>query len=261
MAQPMEPVLVIDDDRDLCDLLAEYFKPEGFAVETAWDGRTGIKKAMTGKHSIVVLDVMLPGGQDGFAVLRQIRAHADVPVLMLTARGDDIDRIIGLELGADDYLSKPFNPRELLARIRAVLRRFNVPARESSRVASSVRYRVGDVELDTGTRTVNRAGRPVDLTSVEFSLLEVLLLHAGRTVTREDLTTTVLGRHLTPYDRSIDVHVSKLRKKLGQGPGPVERIRSIRGVGYMYALPVSSGHDPAAPHEKGGERDGARVEE
>jgi two-component system response regulator CpxR len=233
----MDAILVIDDDRDLCDLLDEYLRPEGFDVETAYDGDKGLEKALTGKYSIIILDVMLPGRNDGYGVLKQIRSRASMPVLMLTARGDDVDRIAGLELGADDYLAKPFNPRELLARIRAILRRSGHEAREISTGMPSVRYRVGDVEMDTGTRRVARDGKPVDLTAVEFGLLEMLLLKAGRTVTREELTRMVLGRPLAPYDRSIDVHVSKLRKKLGPDCSGAERIKSIRGSGYIYVLP------------------------
>jgi DNA-binding response OmpR family regulator len=237
MAMPMDTILVIDDDRDLCDLLGEYLRPEGFEVEAAYDGEKGLEKALTGRYSIVILDVMLPGGKDGYGVLKQIRSRADMPVLMLTARGDDIDRIAGLEMGADDYLAKPFNPRELLARIRAILCRSGHEAREISSGMPSVRYRVGDVEMDTGTRAVARDGKPVDLTAVEFGLLEMLLLKAGRTVTREELTRLVLGRPLAPYDRSVDVHVSKLRKKLGPDQCGAERIKSIRGSGYIYVLP------------------------
>ena len=239
MAVPMDTILVIDDDRDLCDLLGEYLKPEGFEVETAYDGDKGLEKALAGRYSIVILDVMLPGRNDGYGVLKQIRSRASMPVLMLTARGDDVDRIVGLEMGADDYLAKPFNPRELLARIRAILRRSGHEAKEISTGRPSVRYRVGDVEMDTGTRAVARDGKPVDLTGVEFGLLEMMLLKAGRTVTREELTRRVLGRPLAPYDRSVDVHVSKLRKKLGPDSSGAERIKSIRGSGYIYVLPRS----------------------
>jgi two-component system response regulator CpxR len=241
MAMPMDTILVIDDDRDLCDLLGEYLRPEGFEVETAYDGEKGLEKALTGTYSIVILDVMLPGRYDGYGVLKQIRSRASMPVLMLTARGDDVDRIAGLEMGADDYLAKPFNPRELLARIRAILRRSGHEAKEISTGRPSVRYRVGDIEMDTGTRAVARDGKPVDLTGVEFGLLEMLLLKAGRTVTREELTRVVLGRPLAPYDRSVDVHVSKLRKKLGPDSSGAERIKSIRGSGYIYVLPRSPG--------------------
>ncbi len=258
MAVPMDTILVIDDDRDLCDLLDEYLRPEGFEVETAYDGEKGLEKALTGKYSIVILDVMLPGRHDGYGVLKQIRSRASMPVLMLTARGDDVDRIVGLEMGADDYLAKPFNPRELLARIRAILRRSGREARAISTGMPSVRYRVGDVEMDTGTRAVARNGKPVDLTAVEFGLLEMLLLKAGRTVTREELTRVVLGRPLAPYDRSIDVHVSKLRKKLGPDCSGAERIKSIRGSGYIYVLPRSPGQGLPA---NGGKEEPPHAEE
>lgn len=236
----MDRILVIDDDRDLCDLLTDYLAPEGYDVEAAHDGETGIAAAVAGRFGIVILDVMLPGRFDGYDVLRQIRSRVNLPVLMLTARGDDVDRIAGLELGADDYLSKPFNPRELLARMRAILRRSNRDAGDIATGRPSIRCRVGDVELDAGTRIVLRAGSPIDLTAVEFGLLEMLLLRAGRTVTREELTRGVLERPLTPYDRSIDVHVSKLRKKLGHDARGAERIKSIRGSGYLYVLPAGA---------------------
>jgi two-component system response regulator CpxR len=252
MATPTEPLLIIDDDRDLCELLGEYLQSEGYAVAAAHDGDAGIEEISAREYSLVVLDVMLPGKRDGYDVLTQIRARADTPVLMLTARGDDIDRIVGLEMGADDYLSKPFNPRELLARIRAVLRRSNGRSREAPPAIPSFRYKVGDVELESGTRTLLRGGEPVELTAVEFSLLEILLRRAGRIVAREELTREVLGRPLSPYDRSIDVHVSKLRKKLGHGSGGGERIKSIRGSGYIYILPSIAGKG-SEPAPKNGE--------
>jgi DNA-binding response OmpR family regulator len=237
MTQKMEMILVIDDDRDLCELLEEYLTREGFRVETAFDGEAGIEKALTGNCNMVVLDVMLPGVHDGYDVLKQIRSHRSTPVLMLTARGDDLDRIIGLEMGADDYLPKPFNPRELVARLHAILRRSNREVEGVSIGTNSVRHHVGDVEINMGMRAVRRAGEPVDLTSVEFTLLEMLLFKAGHIVTRDELATKVLGRSLTPYDRSVDVHISKLRKKLGRHRGGGERIKSIRGSGYIYVLP------------------------
>jgi two-component system response regulator CpxR len=228
----MDRVLVVDDDIELCELVAEYLQPEGFDVEAVHDGERGVERARSGEFALVVLDVMLPG-LSGFEVLRRIRAGSRTPVLMLTARGDDVDRIVGLELGADDYLPKPFNPRELVARIRAILRRTKP---DSSGIATplSERLIVGDVELDTGTRVVRRAGELVNLTAVEFNLLEVFLRAAGRVVTREELIKTVLDREFTPYDRSIDMHVSNLRKKLGHYIGEVERIKTVRGVGYIY---------------------------
>ena len=235
--QGVETILVVDDDRDLCELLEEYLTREGFRVEAVYNGEEGIEQAARGGYGAVVLDVMLPGGNDGYDVLRQLRTRTDVPVLMLTARGDDIDRIVGLEMGADDYLAKPFNPRELLARLRAVLRRSHRDAGRGGAGAGPVRYSVGDVEMELGTRGVVCAGKAVELTSVEFSLLEALLFRAGHMVTREELTSQVLGRPLSPYDRSIDVHVSKLRKKLGRDGGRTERIKSVRGSGYIYLLP------------------------
>jgi DNA-binding response OmpR family regulator len=227
----MNNILIIDDDMDLCDLLRDYLTPEGFVVEAVHDGLQGVERAVSGQYALVVLDVMLPG-INGFEVLRRIRAVSRVSVLMLTARGEDVDRIVGLEIGADDYLPKPFNPRELVARIRAVLRR--VESGPQPQVDSG-KLVVGDVELVPGTRTVLRAGEKVELTSVEFSILETLLRLAGQVVNREDLVKNALGRSLSAYDRSIDVHVSSLRKKLGQRTDESERIKTVRNVGYLYS--------------------------
>lgn len=232
----MDRVLVIDDDEELCELLAEYLQPEGFVSEAVHDGEQGAARAVSGEFSFVVLDVMLPGLQ-GFEVLRRIRAQSRVPVLMLTARGEDVDRIVGLELGADDYLPKPFNPRELVARLRAVLRRTQTASAPAASNASSERLVLGDVELDKGARVVRRAGQLIELTTVEFDLLEALLRAAGRVVTREELVNKVLGRKFMAFDRSVDMHVSNLRKKLGPRLGEIERIRAVRGVGYIYVLP------------------------
>ena len=230
----MNTILIIDDDMDLCELLRDYLTPEGFVVETVHDGLRGAEQAVSGKYALVVLDVMLPG-INGFEVLRRIRSVSRVSVLMLTARGDDVDRIVGLEMGADDYLPKPFNPRELVARIRAVLRRSES---EPHTQADSGRLAVGDIELVPGTRTVLRDGRKVDLTSVEFAILETLLRLAGQVVSRDDLVQQALGRRLTAYDRSIDVHVSSLRRKLGQRTGDPERIKTVRNIGYLYSAEV-----------------------
>ncbi len=226
----MERVLIIDDDVELCDLVAEYLTPEGFDVEAVHHGEQGLKRALSGEHVIVVLDVMLPG-MSGLDVLRKLRAESRIPVLILTARGDDVDRIVGLEIGADDYLPKPFNPRELLARIRAILRRTQKPA-----TPPLDKIAVGDVELDPAARVVKRAGQPVELTSVEFGMLEALMRAAGQVVTRDQLAQNVLGRKFMPYDRSIDMHVSKLRKKLGDSEDS-EKIKTIRGVGYVFTRP------------------------
>jgi two-component system, OmpR family, response regulator CpxR len=233
----MERVLVIDDDVGLCELVEEYLGPEGYDVEATHNGERGIDRALSNEHSLVILDVMLPG-MHGFDVLRRIRAKSRIPVLMLTARGDDVDRIVGLEIGADDYLPKPFNPRELVARIRAILRR----TQPDEALAGGTRESliVGDIEMDTSTRAVNRAGEAVELTAVEYDLLERLLRSAGQIAKREELVKEVLGRELSPFDRSIDMHVSNLRKKLGHQLNGMERIKTIRGVGYIYAGPGAS---------------------
>ncbi len=227
-------ILIIDDDRELCSLLGELLRADGFEVETWNTGGGAAERATSSGPSLVILDVMLPE-TNGFEILKQIRRTSEVPVILLTARGDDVDRIVGLEIGADDYVPKPFNPRELIARIQAVLRRAEPrPADSDSRALT-----VGDVVLDPGARTVSRAGQPVDLTTVEFDLLQALLSAAGDVVPREELTHTVLGRELAPFDRSIDMHISRVRRKLGERPDHVERIKAIRGVGYIYTLPSS----------------------
>ncbi len=228
----MDRILIIDDDVTLCELVTEYLEPLGFAVEAVHQGHAGAERAVAGEHSLVVLDVMLPG-LDGFEVLRRIRARSGIPVLMLTARGDDVDRIVGLEIGADDYLPKPFNPRELAARIKAILRR--TQAEQTKGDSSGRTLSVGDVEIESGTRAVRCVGKVIDLTAVEYDLLEMLLRSAGRIMTREELSQDVLGRNSSPFDRSIDVHISNLRRKLGPKVGGVERIKTVRGVGYIYA--------------------------
>ena len=230
----MDQILIIDDDVALCELVTEYLEPHGFQIQSVHRGDTGAEAALSGSFSIVVLDVMLPG-LNGFEVLRRIRAGSKVPVLMLTARGDDVDRIVGLEIGADDYLPKPFNPRELVARIQAILRRTQAAtAPEQRPPGQSGPVSAGDVELDLGTRVGRRNGEVVELTAVEFDLLEKLLRAAGRIITREELSKDVLGRSTSPFDRSIDMHISNLRKKLGHQQGEVERIKTVRGVGYIY---------------------------
>jgi two-component system response regulator CpxR len=230
----VDRILVIDDDVELCSLVGEYLEPEGFQVESAPDGPRGLEQALNGGHLLVVLDVMLPG-LNGFEVLRRLRDKSKIPVLLLTARGQDVDRIVGLEIGADDYLPKPFNPRELVARIRAILRRTHTERTGSGQPAEILR--VGDVELDPGTRTVLRKGKAVELTSVEFNLLHVLLREAGRVVPRERLVDIVLSRKFSPFDRSIDMHVSKIRRKLGDSDSGVDHIKTVRGVGYIFTRP------------------------
>jgi two-component system response regulator CpxR len=227
----MPVILVIDDDIELCELVAEYLEPEGYVVEAAHDGPDGVERALSGSYVLAVVDYMLPGF-NGFEVLRRIRAQSDLPVVMLTARGDDLNRIIGLQIGADDYLPKPFNPLELVARINAVLRRAQ-PDIERRSAAGLIT--VGDVQMDDRTHTVHRDGQPVELTAVEYALLRRLLTSAGQVVTREEVVKDVLHRDLSPLDRSIDTHVSNLRKKLGHEVKGVERIKTIRSVGYLYA--------------------------
>jgi two-component system response regulator CpxR len=227
-------VLVIDDDVELCELLSEYLAAEGYAVECLHGGHEGVERALIGPPAIVVLDVMLPDIK-GFEVLRRIRAVSHIPILMLTARGDEQDRILGLQMGADDYLPKPFNPRELSARIEAVLRR----SRPDHGVAEPPRVDrlvVGDVSFDKAARVVRCAGAAIDLTTVEFDLLNAFLQAAGRVIARDELVRTVLRREFSPFDRSIDTHVSNLRRKLGPAADGSERIKGVRGIGYQYAL-------------------------
>ena len=233
----MQRILVIDDDDELCQLVAEYLETEGYVVDAVHDGESGIATALGGDYRLVVLDYMLPG-INGFEVLRQIRVTSRLPIVMLTARGDHVNRIVGLQMGADDYLPKPFDPLELVARINAVLRRTNEGRME---VPNNPVLAVGDVEMDGRTRTVRRAGEIVELTVVEYSLLEHLLSTPGQVLTREDLVKKVLQRKLLPFDRSIDTHVSNLRKKLGHEVNGHERIRTVRSIGYIYASPEEVG--------------------
>ncbi len=229
-ATSQDRILVIDDDIELCELVVEYLTAEGFQVEPVHQGLKGVDQAVSGNFALVILDVMLPE-INGFEVLRRIRAKARVPVLMLTARGDDVDRIVGLELGADDYLPKPFNPRELVARIHAILRRTRPAIAAESRPE---RLAFEDIALEAGSRTAYLQDKPIDLTGVEFDLLYAFLKEPGTVLKREDLVRRILGRELSPFDRSIDMHVSNLRKKLGPKSDGGERIKSIRGVGYLY---------------------------
>jgi two-component system response regulator CpxR len=246
----VDRILVIDDDVELCSLVAEYLEPEGFSIEAVYDGARGLERALSADHLLVVLDVMLPS-MNGFDVLRRIRNTSRIPVLLLTARGEDVDRIVGLEIGADDYLPKPFNPRELVARIRAVLRRTQAADKSGDSEGQIPEVvRVGDIELDPATRIVLQNGKPVELTSVEFNLLHVLLREAGRVVTREHLVDAVLSRKFSPFDRSIDMHVSKVRKKLGDSDDGSDHIKTVRGVGYIFAHPRDHATSKAARGEE-----------
>jgi two-component system response regulator CpxR len=225
----MARVLIIDDDADLCELVAEYLQGEGLEVEAVHDGVTGVVRCLESEPDLVILDVMLPG-LGGFDVLSRIRERSKVPVIMLTARGEDVDRIVGLEMGADDYLSKPFNPRELVARIRAILRR---TSDEASADSSQV-HSVGDLRLDVGAREVRCGDHIVDLTGAEFMILEILVREAGKVVGRDELSRQALGRRSSAFDRSLDVHLSNLRRKLGPSSDGGERIKTVRGVGYVF---------------------------
>lgn len=227
-------ILLVDDDEELCELVADYLSVEGFKVECAHDGASGAGRMSSGEFDLAILDVMLPK-MNGFEVLRKVRETSSVPVLMLTARGDDMERIVGLEIGADDYLPKPFNPRELVARLRAILRR---TARTEEVVATDKgeHLQIDDVEVNTAARLVRRGAEDVELTAIEFDLLVQFLKKAGQVVAREDLSREVLGRRLSPFDRSLDMHVSNLRKKLGSRPDGHERIKTVRSVGYIYTI-------------------------
>jgi DNA-binding response OmpR family regulator len=226
VTSPIDRVLIVDDDRELCELLAERLGTEGFVIEAVHDGPRGLERALSHNYSLVVLDLMLPG-MGGLDVLRRIRARSPLPVLILTARGEDVDRILGLEIGADDYLPKPFNPLELIARIRAILRR-------TARVSSSAEaFVLGDLRLDPASREAQLQGVPLGLTNAEFTVLEMLMQNAGQVVTRDQLTETVFGRKLGPFDRVIDVHVSNIRKKLSVDHGR-NRIKAVRGSGYLF---------------------------
>jgi len=220
-------ILLADDDRELCALLAEFLQGEGFSVIQAYDGEAALKMALNEPSDLMVLDIMMPK-LNGMEVLKELRKTSSLPVVMLTARGEPVDRIIGLEIGADDYVPKPCNPRELVARIRAVLRRASAPNDSGSNIE------VDDVELNPKTRVVLVNNEPVELTSTEFSLLSVLLSSAGEVVSKAQLSEQGLGRRMAMYDRSIDMHVSHLRKKLGAMQDGSERIKTIRGAGYLY---------------------------
>jgi DNA-binding response OmpR family regulator len=226
-------LLVVDDDRELCQLISGYLEGEGFLSTAVHTGAQGERAAIAGSFQLIVLDVMLPD-RKGFDVLRDLRRQITTPVLMLTAKGDDFDRIFGLELGADDYLAKPFNPRELVARISAILRRSGWQAKENAGQRPPL-FVSGDLALDMGTRTLKRDGQEVKLTSAEFDLLRQFLDSAGTVLTREMLVENVLDRRFSPFDRSIDLHISNLRRKLGPQKDGSDRIRSVRGTGYLYA--------------------------
>lgn len=221
-------ILIIDDDKELCHLLEDYFKPEDIVCRFAHDGRTGLASMLEAGPDLVILDVMLPE-RNGFEVLRTMRRDtrlARLPVIMLTARGDASDMVRGLDLGADDYLPKPFNPRELLSRIRAVLRRSRPESRESG----------GDLRLDDGSMKAWKGSEEVSLSGQEYRVLRALLASPGKVVSRDELSRSVFGRDAMPMERGLDMQISRVRRKLGPYPDGSERIRSIRGAGYMYVV-------------------------
>ena len=231
----MNQILLADDDAELGEMLKQYLAAEGFAVDTALDGDAALAMARSGNYDLVILDVMMPR-RNGLDVLRDLRTQSLIPVLMLTARGDEVDSIVGLELGADDYLAKPCSPRALVARVRAILRRADTGNGSTPKLGAPRNLTVGDLEIHPGTRRVYRCGAMVAMTSTEYSVLDVLVHEAGRVVSKASLSERVLGRKLARYDRSLDMHVANLRKKLGPLEGGEERIKTVRGIGYQYTL-------------------------
>lgn len=224
-----DKILIADDDIELCQLLSDFLQLEGFEVNSVHDGKQATTEFTLQNYDLMVLDIMLPGKQ-GLEVLREIRRQSDLPIVMLTARGDDTDRIIGLELGADDYVPKPCNPKELAARIRAVLRR------ASNRISHGKTDKLlsGDLLLDSTRRILSYQQNTIHLTSTEFEILQLLMQSAGNVVDKEEISTEVLKRKLAAYDRSIDVHISNIRKKLGQFSISEDLIKNVRGVGYQF---------------------------
>jgi two-component system response regulator RstA len=228
--EPLIRVLMVEDDNRLASLTAEYLERHNVLVSLAARGDAGLEEARRQRFDVVLLDIMLPG-ISGIELCQRLREHSDVPVIMITARGEEADRVLGLEIGADDYIAKPFSPRELLARVRALVRRAR------GRVGPSTRpVRVGDLELDPGARTAALSGVVLDLTAYEFSLLYALVERAGRVLSREQLMELARGSAEEAFDRSIDVHISRLRQKLGDDSRRPQRIKTVRGVGYQYAL-------------------------
>lgn len=231
-------VLIVDDDAKLCRLIRDYLQPLGYEVQAAHTGPDGVAKALSEPYAAVILDLMLPG-MDGFEVLRRVRAQSHVPVLMLTGRGEEPDRIVGLELGADDYLPKTFSTRELLARLRAVIRRSTIAAASAAQTAEAKCLQVGELSVNLHSREAALDGTPLQFTAVEFDLLASLAAAAGRVKTREQLLLEASDRNFEVFDRSIDVHISSIRRKLGDDPKLPRFIITVRSVGYMMRKPES----------------------
>lgn len=232
---PVKNILIIDDDIELCELLKEYLSIERFNISFAHGGLIGLDKIRNENYDLVILDIMLPE-MNGLEVLKNIRTFSVIPVIMLTAKGDEIDRVLGLELGSDDYIPKPFSARELVARIKAIFRRLSTLSEENNGKKQD-HIEVADIFIEVSTRTVSKNGTEISLTEVEFNILENLIRSAGKIVERQNLAQAVLGRRLSYDDRSLDVHMSNLRKKLGAMPDNKDRIKTMRGVGYLYAKP------------------------
>ena len=238
--QTIEPsnmkILIVDDDKKLCQLVADYLEPMGYTVAAAHNGAQGLQMVLEDDYNAVILDVMMPQ-MDGFEVLKRLRQESDVPVLMLTARGDETDRIVGLEMGADDYLPKTFSSRELLARLRAVMRRHYVSERQAVSAAKDKALIFENLEIEQRSRTVRLDAKILQLTPIEYDLLTILARATGRVLTRDQLLDTVAGRNYEVFDRSIDVHISSLRRKLGEDPRNPRFIKTVRAVGYMFKGP------------------------
>ncbi len=227
-------ILLVEDDAEISELLVTLLSREGFNLSCAFNGNEGLDKALLNDFDLLILDIMLPG-RDGLEVLRELRKTKNTPILMLTARGDDVDRIVGFEMGADDYLPKPFNPRELIARIKAILRRVGLDQAGSvSRTPTTLS--TSDIEVRLQSRQVLLKSKELELTNAEYNILLELLNHQGEVIDKAELTQRALGRKLTMYDRAIDMHVSNLRKKLGGTTEGQPRIKTIRGVGYLFQV-------------------------
>ncbi len=231
-------ILMIDDDKKLCRLVADYLGPMGYALEATHNGVRGLEMILTGNYEAVILDVMMPG-MNGFEVLKRLRKKSDIPVLMLTAMGEETDRIVGLEMGADDYLPKTFSSRELLARLRAVTRRHSRFHHQTVTETRNTTLIFGDLHIDPGARTARLGKKPLNLTPVEYDLLTLLAKASGRVLTRDQLLDSVAGRSYDVFDRSVDVHISSLRRKLGEDPRNPRFIQTVRSAGYMFKDPDS----------------------